>query len=391
MTDRGLDLALIGLAFAVRAILVVLLEIPTGGLADAIGRKPIALASQASTLISFVFLLVVTGPVTLMLYALFQGVGAALHSGALEAWYVDKLKAADPDVSLQKNLARISVAQTAAMLAGAGSAARCRRWRAAGTSPGRSRASASRSSPASSCGPSCGGSPWSWSRSPSTRAGAAGGRPRHAGDHPRRPAPRAPHPGDAVPAAGRRRDGRGHHQPRDVLAADRQPHLRRGTRDQRRVRRPGLRAGRGGPAGEPRRHALRRPLPRRAGRAGRREPTDEGRRDGPAGGPGGRRRRRARARPGLLRDRHPERAARHAAQRGDPERAPLDPAQHQLAGLLPRHRRGLERVGARGEPDRPARRVVRGGVFTLLTALAYAGAAIAARRSAERARAAAAE
>ena len=120
MTDRGLDLALIGLAFAVRAVLVVLLEIPTGGLADAIGRKPIALASQASTLASFVFLLVVTGPVTLMLYALFQGVGAALHSGALEAWYVDKLKAAEPEASLQKNLARISVAQTGAMLAGAG-------------------------------------------------------------------------------------------------------------------------------------------------------------------------------------------------------------------------------------------------------------------------------
>jgi MFS family permease len=120
MTDRGLDLALIGLAFGIRAVIVVMLEIPTGGLADAIGRKPVALASQASTLLSFVFLLVVAGPATLMLYAVFQGVGAALHSGALEAWYVDKLTAADPGVSLQKNLARISVAQTAAMLAGAG-------------------------------------------------------------------------------------------------------------------------------------------------------------------------------------------------------------------------------------------------------------------------------
>ncbi len=119
MTDRGLDLALIGFAFAIRAVFVVLLEIPTGGLADAIGRKPVALVSQAATLVSFVFLLFVTGPVTLFLYALFQGVGAALHSGALEAWYVDKLKATAPDVSLQKNLATINVAQTAAMLAGA--------------------------------------------------------------------------------------------------------------------------------------------------------------------------------------------------------------------------------------------------------------------------------
>ncbi len=119
MTDRGIDLAMIGIAFAVRAGLVVLLEIPTGGLADAIGRKPIALASQTATLLSFAFLLVLTGPITLLAYALFQGVGAALHSGALEAWYVDKLRATGPAVDLQKNLATISVAQTAAMLVGA--------------------------------------------------------------------------------------------------------------------------------------------------------------------------------------------------------------------------------------------------------------------------------
>jgi MFS family permease len=119
MTDRGLDLAAIGLAFALRAIFVVLLEVPTGGLADAIGRKPIALVSQAATFASFAALLFVGGFGTLVLYAVFQGIGAALHSGALEAWYVDKLKALGDGVSLQKNLARIGVAQTAAILAGA--------------------------------------------------------------------------------------------------------------------------------------------------------------------------------------------------------------------------------------------------------------------------------
>jgi MFS family permease len=119
MTDRGLDLAAIGFAFALRAIFVVLLEVPTGGLADAIGRKPIALVSQVSTFVSFGVLLFVGGPATLVLYAVFQGIGAALHSGALEAWYVDRLKALGGGVSLQKNLARVGVAQTAAMLAGA--------------------------------------------------------------------------------------------------------------------------------------------------------------------------------------------------------------------------------------------------------------------------------
>lgn len=119
MTDRGLDLALIGMAFAVRAICVVVLEVPTGGLADVVGRKPIALASQALTLASLVFLLVVGGPLTLLLYAVFQGVGAALHSGALEAWYVDSLQRIGHQESLQKHLATVNVAQTVGMLAGA--------------------------------------------------------------------------------------------------------------------------------------------------------------------------------------------------------------------------------------------------------------------------------
>lgn len=119
MTGRGIDLGLIGLAFAVRAVLVVLLEVPTGGLADAIGRKPVALASQAATMASFAFLLFVGGPATLLGYALFQGIGAALHSGALDAWYVDRLKATGPHVDLQRNLAAINVTQTAAMLLGA--------------------------------------------------------------------------------------------------------------------------------------------------------------------------------------------------------------------------------------------------------------------------------
>ncbi len=118
MTGRGLDLALIGLAFTVRALLVVLLELPTGGLADAIGRRPVALTSQLFTLASFTVLLFVTGPVTALVYAVLQGVGSALHSGAMDAWFVDELHALDPDVPLQRHLATVDVAQAAGMLAG---------------------------------------------------------------------------------------------------------------------------------------------------------------------------------------------------------------------------------------------------------------------------------
>ncbi|HET8985652.1 MAG TPA: MFS transporter, partial [Trueperaceae bacterium] len=118
MTGRGLDLGLIGLAFTVRALLVVILELPTGGLADAIGRRPVALASQLFTLASFVLLLFVTGPFTALAYAVMQGIGSALHSGALDAWYVDELHKRDADVPLQPHLAMVDVAQASGMLIG---------------------------------------------------------------------------------------------------------------------------------------------------------------------------------------------------------------------------------------------------------------------------------
>ncbi len=118
MTGRGLDLAIIGLAFTIRAVLVVLLELPTGGLADAIGRRPIALTSQLFTAASFLALLFVTGPFLALVYALLQGVGAALHSGALDAWYVDELKRLEPGVELQPHLAAVNVFQAVGMLAG---------------------------------------------------------------------------------------------------------------------------------------------------------------------------------------------------------------------------------------------------------------------------------
>lgn len=120
MTGRGLGLDTIGLAFALRSVLVVALELPTGGLADAIGRKTTALLSQAFTLASFVALLYVTSPLLALSYALLQGIGAALHSGALEAWYVERLRRADADADLQQNLAVITSLQSAGMLIGTG-------------------------------------------------------------------------------------------------------------------------------------------------------------------------------------------------------------------------------------------------------------------------------
>ena len=116
MTERGLGLGVVGLAFAVRSVIVVILEVPTGGLADAVGRRPVALVSQAFTLASMVALLLVTNTFTALVFAVLQGVGAALNSGSLEAWYVDTLKRLAPGADLQRNLARVEAVGAVALL-----------------------------------------------------------------------------------------------------------------------------------------------------------------------------------------------------------------------------------------------------------------------------------
>jgi MFS family permease len=116
MLDRGVSLTLVGGGIAVRGLIVVLLEVPSGALADTIGRKRTSLLSQSLTLASYLALLFLGAPgadVSLLLlfglYVLAQGVGSAAHSGALDAWYVDTRKRADPATSIASALARVDV------------------------------------------------------------------------------------------------------------------------------------------------------------------------------------------------------------------------------------------------------------------------------------------
>ena len=116
MLDRGVSLTLVGAAIAIRSLIVVLLEVPSGALADTIGRKRTSLLSQSLTLTSYLALLFLGAPGgDMSLYLLFglyivaQGVGSAAHSGALDAWYVDARKRADPTTSIARALARVDV------------------------------------------------------------------------------------------------------------------------------------------------------------------------------------------------------------------------------------------------------------------------------------------
>ena len=103
---RGLDLFQVGLLMGVYSLTIVLLEVPTGGLADAIGRKRVAVVAYSCIALSgIVILFAFSFPLFLGGFIL-NGIGRALSSGALDAWFVDALQATDPELDLQPALAR---------------------------------------------------------------------------------------------------------------------------------------------------------------------------------------------------------------------------------------------------------------------------------------------
>ena len=117
--ERGLSLSEIGLAAAGQGLIVLFLELPTGGLADSLGRKQVLMASTLVGMTSVgIYLLADSFAVFFAAFAL-QGVFRALDSGPLEAWYVDATHAADPEAQIQQGLSGAGIALGVAIAAGA--------------------------------------------------------------------------------------------------------------------------------------------------------------------------------------------------------------------------------------------------------------------------------
>ncbi|MEO3780524.1 MFS transporter [Micromonospora sp. B11E3] len=104
MQERGLSLSQMGLAFTAQGLVVLALELPTGGLADALGRKPVLVAAWALCLVSLAVFAVADSFWLFFLVWALQGVYRALDSGPLESWYVDATLAADPDAEYERGL-----------------------------------------------------------------------------------------------------------------------------------------------------------------------------------------------------------------------------------------------------------------------------------------------
>lgn len=105
LLDRGLTLGQIGLVTAAQGLVVMLLELPTGALADALGRRRVLLGAIGAEAAAVALLIVADSlPAFVVVFAV-QGVYRALDSGPLDAWYVDTAQAAEPDADIERGLA----------------------------------------------------------------------------------------------------------------------------------------------------------------------------------------------------------------------------------------------------------------------------------------------
>ncbi|MFV1464556.1 MULTISPECIES: MFS transporter [unclassified Phaeobacter] len=119
LTDRGMDLLQISFLFGVYALTTMAMELPFGGLADSIGRRPVFLTAVVASLISLVLFLSTSDFYVLALSFAFIGFGRALRSGTLDAWFVETFKAAAPNVDVQPALAKAQWANAVGLAIGA--------------------------------------------------------------------------------------------------------------------------------------------------------------------------------------------------------------------------------------------------------------------------------
>jgi MFS family permease len=117
--SRGLDLGAVGAVFAVHSAVLIVLEVPSGALADTLGRRRVLLVGAALTAVSLGAFAVAQSVLAFMASVAALGAGRALISGALEAWYVDSLRALDPAAPLARGLSRGTAADGVAMAVGA--------------------------------------------------------------------------------------------------------------------------------------------------------------------------------------------------------------------------------------------------------------------------------
>ncbi|WP_406829722.1 MFS transporter [Pedococcus sp. KACC 23699] len=117
--ERHMSLAQIGVIFSMQGFVVLGLELPTGGFADALGRRPLLVASAVVALASGLVFITAHSFGAFVVALLLQGVFRALDSGPLESWYVDTAHADDPTTLVEDGLSRAGMVLGLSIASGA--------------------------------------------------------------------------------------------------------------------------------------------------------------------------------------------------------------------------------------------------------------------------------
>lgn len=119
VTQRGISLGQFGLASAAQGLVVLVLQLPTGGLADAVGRRPVLVAATVLDLVALGVFLRADSVGLLLATSVTKGVSRALDSGPLDSWFVDAELAADPGGNFETTLAHGAAVLSGAIATGA--------------------------------------------------------------------------------------------------------------------------------------------------------------------------------------------------------------------------------------------------------------------------------
>lgn len=117
--ERGLSVAQSLLALSFAGWLVLTLELPTSGFADAFGRRPVYVVAALVQVLAAATYLLARSFWAFVVAAALTGVFRALDSGPLEAWFVDTVHASEPGADVDRELATQGTVLGAAIAAGA--------------------------------------------------------------------------------------------------------------------------------------------------------------------------------------------------------------------------------------------------------------------------------
>jgi len=118
LQSRGLDPLEVNLVLATYLIVVFAFEVPTGAVADVLGRKFSFLLSCAMRTVAFGLYAMADGFTDCVVAEIIDGIGTTLATGALDAWAVDGMRSEGDDRPVDRFFARGQMLARAVMIVG---------------------------------------------------------------------------------------------------------------------------------------------------------------------------------------------------------------------------------------------------------------------------------